>query len=219
MHYPNDPDRAFEAFVKTHLAAFGDVRQLPPTDKIEISASWLSALLTGPSLDELETVKHKGLGKGVTAGAVLLIAHLTEHLGRPIVFNTAAAVLETAATKRNGAARILGAIAKSNKASINSAWKEMRPAAHLWAATCIVEGGTTLAGAKRTPAHIIDILGLAATLGDWATTRLMGRGEQSDPVIDPRAIWQLPAWVKRLPIPHVEREDLLNWLVDTIENR
>lgn len=95
----------------------------------------------------------------------------------------------------------------------------MRPAAHLWAATCIIEAGTRLAGIKRTPAHIGDILGLAATLGDWATTRRMGRGKQSDLVIDPASIWHLPPWVQRLPMPPIERDDLLNWLVQTIENR
>lgn len=93
MHYPNDPARAFEAFVKTHLAKFGGIRQRPPDDKIEISADWLAALLIGPSIEELEVTKQRGLEKGVTAGAVMLIAHLCEQLGQPIIFNTAYEVI------------------------------------------------------------------------------------------------------------------------------
>ena len=53
MLYPSDSDRAFEAFVKNYLTTTHRVCDLPNTEPVSLPASWIKALVAGPSFKEM----------------------------------------------------------------------------------------------------------------------------------------------------------------------
>lgn len=213
--YPNDPSRCFEYYVRAAVASH---IQSDHSLELTLPRDWVLALLYGKSLEETEKEVSKRSRKGVTAGAVFLIANLCDQLGQPIHFNTAEAVIVTAEeNKRLGKA--FGETAHANKAQINSAWNEYRSVAHLWAAASVIDIAVASGGLRPSPSLFAEVLGLAATFGDWAVSKRMGRGKQSAPVIDPGSIWQIPDFVGRIPVPQIEQEKLESWLVTCIKKR
>jgi hypothetical protein len=214
MIHPEEPDRAFECFVRDQLANGAKVYEIPNSELVHVSASWIKALLNGPSHRELRSGVDVRTRQGVTAGLVLLSLRTCASLERPLALNTAIEVL-TRADDERATGPFLGAKPYGNKAEIHKAWTAMRSVAHLWAAWIHADFAAR-SGTRSPDLDLLrDALGLASSLGEWACgTRFRAGG---GPLIDADEAWQVPAFVSKFPPLTVRRDELPTWLIEAIE--
>ena len=199
MHYPHEPRKAFQGYVKTYVAAV--VADRPAADEIPISAEWARALIEGPSIAELQRDAALSVRDGVTAGLVLLNCRLTANLGRPVSLNTAIELVVRASEFSDVV--IGGAKAHPNKGEIHRAWKWMKQVAHLWAAGNLVHLDPTTAEivAHGEAETIRSMLRASVTLLEWATSQQVGgRGQPRTSLVSLDEAWRLPDFIEPLDL-------------------
>ena len=181
MEFPDNTDRAFEVFVRLELAR-SQLRNLPNTEPVTISAAWLKALMSGHSSDELRRGSEIRGRNGVTAGLLLLMLHAASTSKR-VAFLNDAIELVIQATESKEPLR-LPFQPYRNKPEIHRAWKRMAPVAHLWGGLCAIHNVKEQYDALPPRDRVDLIYSNALALQRWA----LAPADGVKPVIDPQAM-------------------------------
>jgi len=208
MVYPRNYDRAFECFVRDLLGG-GEVRAFDAKDDdvLNVPALWVKAMILGMPLKELKPEIEIQVRKGVTAGRYLVVAHASRSLGRKIVFNRCAAVLNKFSLLEPDK-RLLQAKPYGNKPEIQASWKEMQPVAHLWAATIAIDALAESGALRRDPNTLIHIFRLASAFGRWGISEVSG----GSPLLDPESHWMIPESFPPLELTQRETGAVAPWI-------
>ena len=94
MLHPENRDDAIEHFAKLWLLADSKIRNAPNDEVLSLPASFIKALIAGPSLDEMASTKQLRLRSGFTAGALLISMYITSALNHKISMSRAIHLVE-----------------------------------------------------------------------------------------------------------------------------
>ena len=182
-----------------------------------------ASLLKARGQEHVQSALEKNWWPGSVAGDVLLWIVRLAHWAPPASVNKAVFLEERYLEHAlNG----LGQHGPSSKRSILAAWKDYKPAAHLWAAFRTWQfyyGDSSGHGPDKPgpdwcnlflPEGLLGFLGYAEIFRRIGTT-LYAHG-QSEPVLEPRETWQLPHSIK-LPNVPLAVPSLEDWALDALK--
>jgi hypothetical protein len=214
MMFHDAPELESICFVRTFLALDGAVRSAADDASFTLPAWMVRTLLAGASISELEAASQLSKRAGYTAAHMLVTMQIAESLGKPLSLKRAHRVLERA--KMADAELVHGVPMFTDWPAARAAWERMRPVAHIWAASALVQDHLASNGTRVEAKHVHMTMALASSLLRWASNARMYR---SFTVLDPVSAWALPdryanpeQW---FPPP---ADYMPKWLVNAIQN-
>lgn len=169
------------------------VRRCDSEDSINLSATEVRRLMDLPSREELRIASVSGVKHGTVAGDLLALIHEQWRKGRPEPSMRSALQFycKWSVGKKYGD----GDAMKYSDMQLRKYFAAAAPAAHLWAAFGLMERR----GADRTTFTrdgLLELLGAAKELQDFATTFVPKRAKPAKPIIDGLTMLKVPEHIK-----------------------
>jgi len=195
MLFPDDPDRAFEHFVRPHLLTLG-IATAPNERPLTLPTAWIKALVLRPEPRAIKPSIETRNRQGVSAGFTLWAAWVYSHTGEPVTLNSAFEVVQLG-TEEGSLPALNGATVFRNKPELHTAWQAMRPVAHLWAG--ILSANSLDLGPDRLIQRLEHVFGMAEALLAWGTQCSVPATKTSDSML----LSQEVAWVMPQKFPKI----------------
>lgn len=193
MLFPKEPEVRMVHFVKEVMAQ-NFIKERASSELVNVPVWALQSLLEGPSKSEIHNLATEATKQGTVAGDLLGLMYEMHLRGvnEPSFGKAVEQYKEFAFGLRYGDSEAL----KRSEATLRNYFDAFEPVAHLWAAFRLNQGPYTFTTDPRDVFHTSDglksMLGVAKTIGEFATTFIPKRTKPPKPVIGSGTLVKIP---------------------------
>lgn len=196
MLFPERPDLRTAHMARTVIDyCIGSART---GDTVEVDAELLKRILDGPGREELRQLTRDATKRGTVAGDLLFLMMEQDHNGKPTSKQKA---VQSYAKFALGKTYGDGTPLKYSRANLLAYLNEFGSVAHLWAAQRLIGNPTGQLDPFGSLEGLNVLLGVAKTIGRFASTYIPARVKPREPLIPKSKLVGLPASVPALSIP------------------
>lgn len=194
MLFPND--ERLRNFAMARVRAEASVLGLQDSDRLEVNAGAIRALLSAPSSDEMKEKKQKGARAGLIAGDLLVMLYamsVSNSVSEPSIKKAMYAYMRWA---EGGATFGDGKPLPKSRSELEKAWATHRSVAHIWGAMSLtreIGDGDLLA---LFGPHWGRFLQMSAGLLQFGSEFIPRRIKPPRPTLDLDQAWCLPSCIQ-----------------------